>query len=130
MACGQDNGTPRKKVDARAWASNTISCVLRRQASGTLPATHNGAYARPLSTRSMRSRASDANFTSLAAIASSPFSEFLPERSWDRLAQAAYLSSARCSTMPRISLSFMMSRSLPSILTSVPDHLPKRTRSY
>src|SRR5712671_5768606 len=33
------------------------------------------------------------------------------------------------STMPRMSLSFMMSRSSPSILTSVPDHFPKRMRS-
>ena len=31
--------------------------------------------------------------------------------------------------MPRMSLSFMMSRSSPSILTSVPDHLPNSTRS-
>ena len=31
--------------------------------------------------------------------------------------------------MPRISLSFMISRSSPSTLTSVPDHLPNSTRS-
>ena len=31
--------------------------------------------------------------------------------------------------MPRMSLSFMISRSSPSILTSVPDHLPNSTRS-
>ena len=37
----------------------------------------------------------------------------------------------RCLSLdhPRMSLSFMMSRSLPSILTSVPDHFPKSTRS-
>jgi hypothetical protein len=33
------------------------------------------------------------------------------------------------STTPRTSLSFMMRRSSPSILTSVPDHFPKRMRS-
>src|SRR5205085_1445585 len=32
-------------------------------------------------------------------------------------------------TMPRMSLSFMMRRSSPSIFTSVPDHLPNRMRS-
>ena len=32
-------------------------------------------------------------------------------------------------TTPRMSLSFMISRSSPSILTSVPDHFPKRMRS-
>src|SRR5690606_22726139 len=31
--------------------------------------------------------------------------------------------------IPMMSLSFMISRSSPSSLTSVPDHLPKRTRS-
>jgi hypothetical protein len=31
--------------------------------------------------------------------------------------------------MPRMSLSFMMSSSSSPILTSVPDHFPKRTRS-
>ena len=36
--------------------------------------------------------------------------------------------SARSST-PRMSLSFMISRSSPSTLTSVPDHLPNRMRS-
>jgi hypothetical protein len=33
------------------------------------------------------------------------------------------------STMPRMSLSFMMSSSSSPILTSVPDHFPKRMRS-
>ena len=33
------------------------------------------------------------------------------------------------SITPRMSLSFMISRSSPSILTSVPDHLPNSTRS-
>src|SRR5690606_19131882 len=46
---------------------------------------------------------------------------------WDD--QAAALALAAPSSTPRISLSFMMRRSWPSILTSVPDHLPNRTRS-
>src|SRR3546814_1824555 len=40
--------------------------------------------------------------------------------------------SQRCDqawTMPRMSLSFMISRSSPSTLTSVPDHLPNRILS-
>ena len=46
---------------------------------------------------------------------------------WDQAAE----STARQAqpTMPRMSLSFMISRSSPSSLTSVPDHLPNRIRS-
>ena len=39
------------------------------------------------------------------------------------------LGAAVASMMPMMSDSFMISRSSPSILTSVPDHLPNRTRS-
>ena len=38
-------------------------------------------------------------------------------------------AAAGASTIPRMSDSFMMRSSSPSILTSVPDHLPNSTRS-
>src|SRR3954451_16914736 len=44
-------------------------------------------------------------------------------------AQAAFLSLAAPSITPSISDSFMIRRSSPSIFTSVPDHLPNRTRA-
>ena len=43
--------------------------------------------------------------------------------------QAAFLRVAVVSTTPMMSDSFMIRRSWPSILTSVPLHLPKSTRS-
>ena len=43
--------------------------------------------------------------------------------------QAAFASAATGSSTPRMSVSFMISRSSPSILTSLPDHLPNRMRS-
>ncbi len=42
---------------------------------------------------------------------------------------AAFFLAAAPSSTPRMSLSFMMSSSSPSSLTSVPDHLPNSTRS-
>src|ERR1019366_4815588 len=68
--------------------------------------------------RRMRSRASVEKRTSLAAIVI-----HLLKR------KTAYEAPPGQSTTPRMSLSFMMSRSSPSILTSVPDHFPKRMRS-
>ena len=43
--------------------------------------------------------------------------------------QAAFFCAELCSTTPMMSDSFMIRRSWPSIRTSVPDHLPNRTRS-
>ena len=43
--------------------------------------------------------------------------------------QAAFLRATVCSITPMMSLSFMIKYSTPSILTSVPDHLPNSTRS-
>src|SRR6516165_12804545 len=43
--------------------------------------------------------------------------------------QAAARTDAFPSITPRMSLSFMIRSSSPSIFTSVPDHLPNRTRS-
>jgi hypothetical protein len=40
--------------------------------------------------------------------------------------QAAFFNLPLCSTMPRRSLSFMITRSWPSIFTSVPDPLPNK----
>src|ERR1700732_2429214 len=68
--------------------------------------------------RRMRSRASVEKRMSLAAIVIQ-----LLKR------ETACEDPSGQSTMPRMSLSFMMSSSSPSILTSVPDHFPKRMRS-
>ena len=67
--------------------------------------------------RRMRSRASVEKRTSLAAIVIQVLRE--KRRCEGPSGQA---------TTPRMSLSFMISRSSPSILTSVPDHFPKRMR--
>src|SRR5258708_17883371 len=42
---------------------------------------------------------------------------------------AAFFLATGSSSTPMMSDSFMIRRSLPSILTSVPDHLPNSTRS-
>jgi hypothetical protein len=42
---------------------------------------------------------------------------------------AAFFLATGSSMMPMMSDSFMIRSSWPSILTSVPDHLPNRTRS-
>src|SRR5262249_60193723 len=44
-------------------------------------------------------------------------------------AYAAFFLAATSSSTPRMSLSFMMRSSSPSIFTSVPDHLPNSTWS-
>src|SRR5260370_39225906 len=43
--------------------------------------------------------------------------------------QAAFLRDSTSTSTPMMSLSFMIRYSTPSILTSVPDHLPNSTRS-
>src|SRR5262249_16155436 len=43
--------------------------------------------------------------------------------------QAAFFLATSASSTPMMSLSFMIRYSTPSILTSVPDHLPNSTRS-
>src|ERR1700761_8780620 len=47
----------------------------------------------------------------------------------DQMSYAAFFLAAGSSMIPMMSDSFMMRRSLPSSLTSVPDHLPNSTRS-
>src|SRR5579863_3302532 len=47
----------------------------------------------------------------------------------DENAQAAFFLASVSWSTPMISLSFMIRRSTPSSLTSVPDHLPNNTRS-
>ena len=43
--------------------------------------------------------------------------------------QAAFFLASASTSTPMMSLSFIMRYSMPSILTSVPDHLPNRMRS-
>src|SRR2546427_11159635 len=69
--------------------------------------------------RRMRSRASLEKRMSLAAIVI----QLLLKR------ETACEEPSGQSTMPSMSLSFMMSSSSSPILTSVPDHFPKRIRS-
>ena len=97
------------------------------------------ALARMSTPRSILSRASTENLTSLAAISIHSVDESLilrrrrPEdaaEDEERFGDyAAFFLATVSSTMPMMSDSFMIRRSWPSILTSVPDHLPNRTRS-
>src|SRR5215207_5536188 len=76
--------------------------------------------------RSMRSRASVENLTSLAAMGLPPVRVGVERQAPTR----PFIFFVKvCSTTPMMSLSFMMRRSSPSMRTSVPDHLPNRTRS-
>ena len=72
------------------------------------------ALARMSTPRSMRSRASVENLTSLAAIS---------------IHSSEFAVSALQAITPMMSDSFMIRSSSPSSLTSVPDHLPNSTRS-
>jgi hypothetical protein len=65
--------------------------------------------------RNKRSRASDEKRTSLADMMFNP-------HVGDRRRQAAFFFVALASITPMTSDSFMIKRSSPSILTSVPDH--------
>ena len=96
------------------------------------------ALARMSTPRSMRSRASTENLTSLAAISIPPLmraSSCVRRVREARLRTRSGLLLTRPSSgdapsmTPMMSDSFMIRRSWPSILTSVPDHLPNSTRS-
>ena len=95
------------------------------------------ALARMSTPRSMRSRASAENLTSLAAMLAKLLRlddglvRLRVER-WGRRARPCRLAIWKLdlpSSTPMMSLSFMISSSWPSILTSVPDHLPNSTLS-
>ena len=86
------------------------------------------ASARMSTPRSMRSRASAPKRTSLAAMCIIP--SLIRDRSRARgLRRPSSWPRGVPSTMPMMSLSFMIRSSSPSSLTSVPDHLPNRMRS-
>ena len=84
------------------------------------------ALARMSTPRSILSRASYENLTSLAAISTSLRRELIGSSGALRRPSCCATSS---SSTPMMSLSFMIRYSTPSILTSVPDHLPNSTRS-
>src|SRR4029434_6347921 len=52
-----------------------------------------------------------------------------PGREFGERNQAAFFLASASASTPIMSLSFIMRYSMPSILTSVPDHLPNRMRS-
>ena len=58
-----------------------------------------------------------------------PASGSPPGREFGERNQAAFFLASASTSTPIMSLSFIMRYSTPSILTSVPDHLPNRMRS-
>ena len=114
-----------------SFATVTPSLVMRGApkilSSTTLrplgPSVTRTALARMSTPRSIRSRASVENLTSLAAIV------VIPLMSVGKALGGLLRATLEPSSTPMMSLSFMINSSSPSILTSVPDHLPNSTRS-
>jgi hypothetical protein len=110
--------------DARA--PNDLSITTLRPFGPSVTFT---ASARMSTPRRMRSRASRLNFTSLAAMLATlsnwKLTSFTIANSHSDVSETV----GGQPTIPRMSDSFMISRSSPSTLTSVPDHLPNRILS-